>query len=364
VSERLFLAEATSDGLRAALVEDRRLQAIEIDIAARPTRVGSVTQAKVVRAVQGVGTFVRLDDGTELLLDRGGPTPKAGDEIVVQVTRAPRGNKAGGASRSVSLPGRGVIHLPNESGAKLSKRLDTDLAKRATLEALVAGQPGGWIFRRNATLIGFADLTAEIATLAAEGQGVGGQGVGIAAPDAFRRLATDHGAKAPDRILAAGLAAQRAAERWCRAFAPSHEARIEPVPAGLFDLHDLDDAIAALAEPRVPLPGGGSLVIEPTEALIAIDVNAGSEASALSANLAAAAEIARQLRLRHIGGIVVIDFISMGRERDQDQVTAALKSALADDPSQTHIIPMSPLGLVEMTRERRGPGLEVQADAQ
>ncbi len=353
MTERLFLVESTPEGLRAALVENRRLQAIEIDNAARTTRVGSVTVATVVRAVHGIGTFVKLNDGTELLLDHGGPAPKSGDEIVVQVTRAARGDKAGGASRAIALPGRGVIHLPGGSGAKLSKRLDTELAKRATLQALVAGKQGGWIFRRAATLVGVADLTVEIATLA-----VDGQRSEIAAPDAFRRLATDYGAEAPARILTAGLAARRTAERWCRAFAPSFEARIEAVPAGLFDLYDLDDAVAALAEPRVALPGGGSLVIEPTEALTAIDVNAGLEANTLNANLAAAAEIGRQLRLRHIGGIVVIDFISMSRERDRDQVMAALKAALADDPSQTHIIPMSPLGLVEMTRERRGPGLE------
>lgn len=356
MAERLFVVESDQGGLRAALVEDRRLQAIEIDRAGYPTKVGSVTPAKVMRTLQGIGTFVRLADGTELLLDRGGPTPKAGDEITIQVTRPARGDKLGGASRSISLPGRGVIHLPAESGAKLSKRLDTASAKRETLEALVAGKPGGWIFRRTATNVGVADLTAEIASLAAEGQGVE-----IAPPDAFRRLAMDYAARAPDRILAAGLAAQRAVERWCRAFAPSLEERIESVPAGLFDLHDLDDAVAALADPRVALPDGGSLVIEPTEALTAIDVNAGPESNALSVNLAAAKEIARQLRLRHIGGIVVIDFISMGRERDRDQVMDTLKTAVADDPSQTYIVPMSPLGLVEMTRERRSPGLEISA---
>jgi ribonuclease G len=350
---RVFAVESDQGGLRAALIEGRRLQAIEIDRAGHPVKVGSVTHAKVVRTVQGIGTFVRLADGTELLLDRGGPTPKAGEDTAIQVTRAARGDKLGGASRSISLPGRGVIHLPGESGAKLSKRLDTASAKRATLEALVAGKPGGWIFRRTATNVGVADLTAEIASLATEGQGAE-----IAPPDAFRRLAMDYGAPAPDRILVAGLAAQRTAERWCRAFAPSLETLIEPVPAGLFDLHDLDEAIAALSEPRVALPDGGSLVIEPTEALTAIDVNAGPEANVLSVNLAAAKEISRQIRLRHIGGIVVMDFISMGRERDRDQVVDALKAAVADDPSQTYIVPMSPLGLVEMTRERRGPGLE------
>jgi ribonuclease E/ribonuclease G len=201
--------------------------------------------------------------------------------------------------------------------------------------------------------VGVADLTAEIASLAAEGQKAE-----IEPPDAFRRLAMDYGAKAPDRILAAGLAAQRSAERWCRAFAPSLEERIESVSAGLFDLHDLDEAVAALSERRVALRDGASLAIEPTEALTVIDVNAGPEPNVLSVNLAAAKEIGRQLRLRHIGGIVVIDFISMSRERDRDHVVEALKTAVADDPSQTYIVPMSPLGLVEMTRERRGPGLE------
>jgi ribonuclease G len=355
MSERLFLVESDQAGLRMALLEDRRLQAVELDRIARPTRVGSVATAKVVRTVVGLGTIVKLNDGTELLLDRGGPSTQAGDDIAVQVTRAPRGDKLGIASRAITLTGRGVVHLPRDSGIKFSRRLEIDDAKRAALEALVAGNPGGWIFRRSAAQSDVADFAAEIAALAAEGQGAG-----ITAPDAFRRLATDCGAEPPDRILVAGLAALRTVERWCRAFAPSLEARIEPAEAGLFDLHDLDQAISALAEPRVPLPGGASLVIEPTEALTVIDVNAGPEANALSVNLAAADEIGRQLRLRHIGGIVVIDFISMTRPRDRDRIVEALKAAVADDLAQTYIVPMSALGLVEMTRERRGPGLEFE----
>jgi ribonuclease E/ribonuclease G len=353
VSERVFVVESDSSGLRAALIEGRKLQAIEIDVAARPTRVGGVTTAKVIRTVQGIGTFVALADGTELLLDRGGPTPKAGDEIAIQITRAARGDKLGGARREIALAGRGIIHLPAGSGVRISKRLELPEDERAALEALVVGKPGGWIFRHAAPRVAVTDLAAEIAGLAIEGQGAE-----IPPPDAFRRLIVDYGADSPGRILTAGLAAKRAVERWCRTFAPSQEALIEAAPAGLFDLHDLDDAIAALAEHRVAISGGGSLIIEATEALTAIDVNAGPQADILSVNLAAAAEIARQLRLRHIGGIVVIDFISMGRERDRNQVVAALKAAVADDPSQTYIVPMSPLGLVEMTRERRGPGLE------
>jgi ribonuclease G len=355
MSGRLFLVESDPAGLRAALVEDRRLEAIEIDRAARPTRVGSVTAARVVRTVHGLGTIVKLADGTELLLDRGGPAPKAGEEITVQLAHAPRGDKLGTATRAIAFTGRGVVHLPHDSGLKFSRRLEIDETRRGMLEPLVAGKPGAWIFRRGAGHIDEADFAAEIATLAAEGQGAE-----IAAPDAFWRLATDWAAEPPERILVAGLAARRTAERWCRAFAPGLEARIDPVEAGLFDLYDLDEAILELAEPRVTLPGGASLVIEPTEALTVIDVNAGPAANALSVNLAAAAEIGRQLRLRHIGGIVVIDFISVTQPRDRERITEALKSAVANDPSQTYILPMSALGLVEMTREHRGPGLELE----
>jgi ribonuclease G len=357
MSERLFLVEANQAGLRAALVEGRRLQAIEIDRAGRTNGVGSVMPAKVIRTVQGLGTTIELPDKSQMLLDRGrgGEAPASGEMITVQISRPPRDAKMGIATRAISLPGRGVVHLPLETGVTVSRRLQIDADKRAALEALVAGKPGGWIFRRSAGDMVAEDLAAEIATLAAEGQGVSMPAPALVPPDAFRRLASDY--PAIDRILVAGLAAQRSVERWCRNFAPSATGKVEQAAAGLFDLHDLDSMIADLADSRVPI-GGGSLVIEPTEALTAIDVNAGAEPNVLTANLAAAVEIARQLRLRHIGGIIVIDFISMTRPRDRDRVVDALRAAVADDPAQTYIVAMSPLGLVEMTRERRGPGLE------
>ena len=360
MSERLFLVESDRAGLRAALVTDRRLEAVEIDRAAHPTRVGSVMSAKVIRAVRGLGTTIRLPDGSDMLLDRNGgwEPPESGEGLTVQISRAPRADKLGVARCAVVLTGRGLVHLPFESGVKISRRLEIDGDRRAALEALVAGRPGGWIFRRAAGELESEDFAAEVAMLAGEGQNAAAPEPNLPAPDAFRRLATDY--PAPDRILASGLVAQRSVERWCQAFAPSLAARVQAAPAALFDLHDLDEAIAALADQRVPLGGGGSLVIEPTEALTVIDVNAGAESNLLSANLAAAAEIGLQLRLRHIGGIVVIDFISMTRQRDRDRIMESLKAAVADDPSQTYIVPMSPLGLVEMTRERRGPGLEFE----
>ena len=100
-------------------------------------------------------------------------------------------------------------------------------------------------------------------------------------------------------------------------------------------------------------------MIEATEALTAIDVNAGGEPNLLAANLGAAVEIARQLRLRHVGGLIVVDFISLSRPADRKRTLDAFLTALANDPAQTYVLPMSSLGLVEMSRERRGPELLV-----
>jgi ribonuclease E/ribonuclease G len=349
---RLIVVEPDASGLRAALTIDGRLEAVEID---RGSLVGAVASAKVIRTVSGLGTFVGLADGTELLLERGGdksPLP-SGREILVQIAKPQRGGKAGTATARIALAGRGLVHLPLESGLKISRRLTLAPERRTAVESFLDGMPGGWILRRMAAELTAEELGIEARALADEGRQA--HAGGLKAPDAFRRLIADYGA---DAIQVAGLAAKASVERWCGAFAPGLASIIEAESAGAFDLHDLDDAIAALADRRVELPSGASLVIEATEALTAIDVNAGPEANVLGVNLDAAEEIARQLRLRHVGGIVVIDFVSMPRRLDQGRVVSALQDALADDPSQTHVLPMSAFGLVEMTRERRGPGLE------
>ncbi len=358
---RLVLVESDARGLRAALLVDRRLEAIEIDRASKPTLVGAVMPADSVRVLKGMGEIVRLADGTDALLER---SASVGRAAVLQVLRDGSGDKLPLAGRSVALVGRALVHLPLDSGIRASRRLGGPPEARKALQAGLEARAGGWIIRSAASLVGEADWRAEIAALAAEGARLAA-GASLPAPDAARRLLCDHGLPAPDGIQVAGLAAARSVRRWCEAFAPSLLARIEQHSGGgtLFDLHDLDAAIDALAQPRIALPGGGSLIIERTQALAAIDVNSGAEANTLAVNLAAAPEIARQLRLRHIGGIVVIDFISLPRARDRARTEAALAAALASDPTRTQILPMSRLGLVELSRERRGPELELESDA-
>jgi ribonuclease E/ribonuclease G len=350
------IVESDASGLRAALVRDRRLEAIEIDSERRPSLVGAVAEGRVARTLPGLGAIIRLADGAELLLARGREPPsESGQTVLVQVSRDADGDKLAAATANVSLGGRALVHLPLGSGIRVSKRLDLEPGRRGELEAMLNALPGGWILRAAARM-STSDIAVEAVALAAEGAALPSP---RKPPDAFRRLMTDHGSTPPRQILVSGRAARNAVEGWCEAFAPDLSPRIEyhDPGAALFDSHDLDGVIAGLFEPRVALPNGASLIIEPTAALTAIDVNAGPELNTLTVNLEAAAEIGRQLRLRHIGGLIVIDFISMSRPRDGDKVREVLAAALADDAAQTHILPMSKFGLIEMTRDRRGPRL-------
>ena len=152
----------------------------------------------------------------------------------------------------------------------------------------------------------------------------------------------------------------RAAKSYCARHLPEFEERIELHSGGnLFDLHSIEDDIAAAREPRVDLPAGGHIVIESTEALTAIDVNSGRAASAdnhgetiLTTNLEAAREVARQLRLRSIGGLIVVDFIHMSDAADGAQVLDELRRSAAADRAPMQIGGFSEFGLLEMTRKR------------
>jgi len=124
----------------------------------------------------------------------------------------------------------------------------------------------------------------------------------------------------------------------------------------------LDEIIDELQESAVALPGGGNLVIEPTEALVAIDVNGGEAANPLAVNLQAVREIARRIRLRNMAGIIVIDALKMKNRTDKAKVLNALDKAVANDPAGVQVFGLTKLGLIELTRSRRGPSLRAIAE--
>ena len=156
-------------------------------------------------------------------------------------------------------------------------------------------------------------------------------------------------------------AALEAARVYCRKTTPDIEARLALAPRDLFAREGLEDAIAALSSPRVALPCGGWITIEPTQALTAVDVNSGSftqsggrDETSLAVNLQAAAEIGRQLRLRDIGGLIVVDFIQLENDEQGKRIVAALKDSLGADGAAPRLSPMSEFGIVAITRQRRG----------
>ncbi|MBV9063737.1 MAG: ribonuclease E/G, partial [Alphaproteobacteria bacterium] len=179
--------------------------------------------------------------------------------------------------------------------------------------------------------------------------------------DPIERTMRDEVDAETSRVVVDDRQALNAARAYCRRVMPAAENIIELYdgPGALFDSYGLEDEIATLIEPRVPLPSGGWITIEGTEALTAVDVNSGSyteatglEETSLRVNLEAAAEIGRQLRLRGIGGLVVIDFIHLNQPENIEHVLTVLHSSLAHDRTPTQISGMSEFGLVEITRKR------------
>ena len=179
-----------------------------------------------------------------------------------------------------------------------------------------------------------------------------------APPEPLHRLLLDHFSPELERLVFADRVLLMQARRWLEQSLPRWLERFAERLEYLPDAFEATGAAEQLDEAlgrTVALPGGGSLIIEPTAALTAIDVNGAG--TPMEVDLAAAREVARQLRLRRIGGLVVIDFVDLESRRDRARLDAALRQAFADDPAAVQLYPMSPLGLVELSRQRLGPSL-------
>lgn len=364
---------------RAAAVTGGRLTDLYIDRADRPSLQGAVFLGRVERIVPALdGAFVDLGTGKPGLLsaadargpkgrvERIGTLLRAGQSVIVQVKADALGAKGPTLTMDVTFPGRFLVHAPFGKGVTVSRRIGDAGARAELLERLGAVAVGpGWIARASAAEADPAVLEAEADALALDWKRVEGAGAGSAprclhpAPSALTRILVETGARTPKSIVVDDVSLADALTAWCAERAPDLLPRLarQKPPGTLFDEYGLDEAIAELTRPQVPLPGGGSLVIERTEALWAVDVNAGERGNALEVNREAAFELARQLRLRNIGGIVVVDFVNMKSRGDAERLLNALASALDEDPVQAQVYGLSKLGLVEITRARRGAAL-------
>jgi ribonuclease G len=306
-----------------------------------------------------------------------GDCVREGEDIIVQVVKDPIGEKGARLSANVTIPGRLLVLVPNQAGIALSRRIE-DEAERARLvtlgESMIAegngalAPGGGYIVRSAAIGAQLSDFHEDAERLAEAWRPVMAKRQIARAPatlyhdlDPIERIMRDEVDAQTSRVVIDDREAAEAARAYCRRAMPEAEHKIELFsgPGMLFDSYGLEDEIAQLTEPRVPLPSGGWITIEGTEALTSVDVNSGSfteatglEETSLRVNLEAAEEIGRQLSLRGIGGLVVIDFIHLNEADNIQKVLDVLHASLARDRTPTQISGMSEFGLVEITRKR------------
>ncbi|HLI09979.1 MAG TPA: Rne/Rng family ribonuclease [Alphaproteobacteria bacterium] len=375
---------------RAALVSRGRLVELAIARAARPSLVGNIYLARLGKVVAGAnGAFVELGSGgtgflplgeIKALHDRlGAPMPRSrhpseGAAALMQVVKDATGAKGPQLSAQLALPGRWLVLTPTRAGVSVSRRIGS-IEERRRLERILAPQlaAGEGVTLRTAAegvaetalLDELARLRRAWAMLLDRARAATPPALIHAEADVVARVLRDHGGRDLRRVICDSREAlARAAD--CLAGLPDSriDLQLEPPSSPLFARHDIEDQIAAALEPIVALPSGGRLVIGALEALTAIDVDtarrAGSERFedvVLAVNLEAAAEIARQVRLRNLAGLIVVDFVHMERPAYRKRVIGALHAAFADDPLQVRLGGMTALGLFEMTRKRVRPSL-------
>lgn len=326
----------------AARVIDGRLDDLLVDAGDAAPRPGAILRAICDRPVKGQGgMFVRLPEGSGFL--RGAKGLKPGQALLVQVTGRGEAGKALPVSDRVLFKSRYAIVTPGAPGVNVSRRIRDEEA-RVRLKEIAAEELGGaevgLILRSEAEVGSDAAVAADIAGLRDLADAVLGDAEG----------------RAPELLVEGPDAHELAWRDW-----PAPDVLAEA--PGSFAEHGIDEMIAGLREARVALAGGGSGFIEPTRALVAVDVNTGgggSPAAGLKANIAMARELPRQLRCRGLGGQIVVDFAPMPK-KERRALEQVLRAAFKADPVETALAGWTPLGLYELQRKRERVPLEAGA---
>ena len=379
---RQFLIESDPHQTRVAVLEEGQLVEVFIERHAHPSLAGNIYRGRITRVVPGIDAafvdiglerdafLVTADDLAEAELSREGP--REGDGVLVQLKREPRAGKGARVSRAISLAARRLVLGPGLAHRGVSRRIASE-EERERLRLLVEelGEPeDGLIVRTAATGSRREELEAELESLRDTWQSLAREAKRSTKPALVwaeepleERLVRDRVDRS-DEVLVADRDLADRLEALLERHAIEASVRLREEGETLFELFGLEEQIQAGLKPRVWLPSGGTVVIQPTEALVSIDVNTGRfvgsrelEATALATNLEAARAIARQLRLRNLAGIIVVDFIDMREPGHREQVYEAFRVELERDPTRTRLLEMSEFGLVQVTRKRSRPSL-------
>ncbi len=396
-----ILINVTPQETRVAIVESGSLQEVWIERRRNRGIVGNIYKGKVNRVLPGMeAAFVDigleragflhvsdfdLGEGDE---DEDGGEPKKlpsinelvheGQSLLVQVVKDPIGSKGARLTTSISVPSRYLVYMPNASLIGISVKIE-DEAERERLRNLLSDcmnekRSGGCIVRTAAEGVEDEELNRDIKFLCTLWDSIQEQArsarpgtcVHEDLPLAIRTL-RDMVDNDTEVVMVDSRETWEKLKKFAEKYIPDLPCRIEHYPGDrpLFDLYNIDDEIERALGRKVELKSGGYLIIDQTEAMTTIDINTGAfvghhnlEETIFKTNMEAAQAIARQLRLRNLGGIIIIDFIDMGIEDHKRQVLKSLEKYLDRDHAKTQVCEVSPLGLVEMTRKRTRESLE------
>ena len=299
-----------------------------------------------------------------------------GQEILVQVSKESLGTKGARITSFISLPGRYIVYMPQARHVGVSRRIHDEVERERLRGIVKTLRPpgGGFIVRTVAEGKGADELAADIELLGRLWSQIHGRFEAARAParlheevDLTFRVVRDLFSPEVEEFLVDDRAAYEKCLGFATTLVPQLADRVTWYDSRtpIFDATGIEKEIEKALRRRVWLKSGGYIVIDHTEALIAIDVNTGKyvgkrdfEQTVLKINLEAVTEAVRQIRLRDLGGIIIIDFIDMERPEHREQVSAALRRALVDDKSRTNVLEISELGIVEMTRKRARQDLQ------
>jgi ribonuclease G len=385
---------------RVAILEDGGLA--ELYIEREEKVIGSIFKGKVQNVLPGMGAafvdiglgrnaFLYVDDINKQPLNIGdveitqghsgftiGEKVKRGDDILVQIVKEPRGLKGARISTNISLPGRYLILMPTGKYSGVSRKIDSAQERNRLKAVMKRIRPEGMatVVRTAANGVSEAELIADLGVLIRMWHGILEMYKRAAAPSLLHKdmnliykAARDFITADVDRVLIDDEEEFRKVRAFLQLLGPQYLERVEYYDGGrsLFEDFHINDELQKLMKPKINLPSGGSIVIESTEALTVIDVNSGKftggrnlEDTILKTNIEAAHELARQVRLRDIGGIIVVDFIDMSSEASRSKVIRTLEDGLRRDRTRATIQSFSNLGLLEFTRKRVGKDLGAQ----
>ncbi len=394
--DRQMIVRSSSQKIEIGVLEDNVLAEHYVTKSHNVSLIGNVYLGKVQNVLPSMeAAFVDIGRGRNAVLyagevdwnsvDTGNhgrrieAALKPGDKVLVQVTKDPVGHKGARLTSQISLPGRYLVYVPNGSMNGISRKLpDTERARLKKILKEVLPEHAGVIVRTAAEGATEEQLTRDVQRLTSQWESIqkkvqnGHAPVMLhSEPDLLVKIVRDVFNEDFTKLIIDGDAARGTIEEYLDAVAPDLKDRVEIYDGpDSFEEYRLNEQIEKALDRKVWLPSGGSLVIDRTEAMTVVDVNTGKfvgsggnlEETVTKNNLEAAEEIVRQLRLRDIGGIIVVDFIDMVLESNRDLVLRRLVECLSRDRTKHQVAEVTSLGLVQMTRKKIGVGLRESLD--